>query len=248
MNSKKAGTVLRKINSLYGSIDFEEEGISSIERDLMLNYIRQLYECFMEVDEAPVRKPVKKIAPLPEPPASPSKKDIPLEIESTAPKPESRDFSHNSRPASESPTPPVNEPIERVSPAVQPDKFKVTPPITERSDPGSPFQTGTADLSADMEPLFAFRKATELSERLSEQPISDLSRALSINDRLLYTNELFGRNIQALEDTLRDLNRFSTMDQAQRYLIDLARKYDWMKEERKEVAQAFVKLVRRRYL
>ncbi len=98
-----------------------------------------------------------------------------------------------------------------------------------------------------MEQLFAFKKATELSERLSESPVTDLSKAMSINDRLLYINELFGRDRNALEDSLTVLNRFDNFHAAKSFLVSLAEQYHWAQEERMEIAHNFIKLVRRRY-
>ena len=96
--------------------------------------------------------------------------------------------------------------------------------------------------------LFNFKKATELSERLSESPVADLNKAMSINDRLLYINELFGRDRTALDESLQLLNRFDAFEAARGFLINLAEQYRWGHEERIEIAQAFVKLVRRKYL
>ena len=71
---------------------------------------------------------------------------------------------------------------------------------------------------------------------------------MSINDRLLYINELFGRDRTALDESLQLLNRFDAFEAARGFLINLAEQYRWGHEERVEIAQAFIKLVRRKYL
>ena len=51
-----------------------------------------------------------------------------------------------------------------------------------------------------------------------------------------------------LNETLKLLNKFESMDEARGLLINLAERYDWLEEERKPVAQGFIKLVRRKYI
>ncbi|NBC09511.1 MAG: hypothetical protein GVY26_20155 [Bacteroidetes bacterium] len=95
--------------------------------------------------------------------------------------------------------------------------------------------------------LFQFKQATELSEKLSERPIQDLTKALAINDRLLYMNELFGGDFNALNDNLSRLNGMENMEEAKGLLVQLAETYDWADEEREDIARDFIRLVRRRY-
>ena len=82
---------------------------------------------------------------------------------------------------------------------------------------------------------------------MSQQSIADLTRAMSINDKLLYSNELFGRDMAAMNETLQQLNRLNSMEEARELLIDIAEKNDWTEEERTDVAESFIKLVRRKY-
>ena len=60
MDLQHAKILLEKINALYKSISADENRVSSIERDLMLSYIRQLYDSFLEVEEIEPPKPKKK--------------------------------------------------------------------------------------------------------------------------------------------------------------------------------------------
>jgi hypothetical protein len=99
-----------------------------------------------------------------------------------------------------------------------------------------------------IEALFSFKKATELSERLSETPIPDLTKGMSINDRLLYMNELFGRDMSKLDEVLRALNNFPSLDSAKSYLMGVAAQFNWGDDDRSEIAQSFIKLVRRRFV
>ncbi len=98
-----------------------------------------------------------------------------------------------------------------------------------------------------MQSLFDFKAAKELSEKLSEKPVSDLTKELAINDRLLYANDLFGENHQELTKALSALNAMNSLDDAKPHLVQLANQYDWLDKEKRGVARSFIKLIRRRY-
>lgn len=246
MNRTQAKILLEKINALHKSMDLDQGNITPIERDLMLSYLRQLYELFIQAGEAatapaveddgsthkreasttperprpePIRRnPYKppRIIEIPDP-ADPEKKPATQSVRST-PKPK-----------------PEPEPTKRRPPAPEPEpqKEKAPPVVADHSE---------------LNLLFEQRKATELSEKLGESPLPDLTKAMSINDRLLYTNQLFGKDRQHLDHTLQQLNRFSDMTQAKPLLLELARRHDWVDEEKQDVAKSFIKMVRRRYI
>ncbi len=95
--------------------------------------------------------------------------------------------------------------------------------------------------------LFEQKAAKELSEKLGQRPVQDLTKAMAINDRLLYANSLFQGDSRVMNNILTELNSQPGFDAAQRILIDLAKQYNWAEEPREEVAKSFIKLVRRRW-
>ena len=95
--------------------------------------------------------------------------------------------------------------------------------------------------------LFEEIAPRSLSEKLSERPINDLTKALTINELLIYMNELFGKDLKVLKDSLSTLNQYQHLGEARGLLFNLAEQYDWMEEGRQSVARDFIKLVRRRY-
>lgn len=225
MDKQRAKIVIKKINSLFDSIEMESNMLSAIERDLMLKYIRDLYEVFVEDTKSTTTS-----KPISSPPFSTPKVE----------------------------EPPLQKPIMEPEPMDQP-KFdlhkKEAPPIKQEPEVPptpqpvhTPPNTSASGASSEIEGLFSFKQARELSEKLSEQPIRDLSAALSINDKLLYTNELFGRQHNMLNDSLATLNRFENMEQAKSFLVSLAEQYNWADSEREEIARSFIKTVRRRYV
>jgi hypothetical protein len=215
MDITNARTLIRKINSLFGSLEEESAQLSPIERDLMLSYLRQLYALFLEgKNPRPAHGPI---------PAA----EAPRETKTAPPAPVVQPASM-----------PLPKVVKEESPA---------PPAPPVAPKPNPVQSPIGTPQGSLDQLFVLKKATELSERLGESPVGDLNTAMSINDRLLYVNELFGRDRSALDDSLTILNRFDSFSAAKNFLVSLAEQYQWAREERAEVAQNFIKLVKRRY-
>lgn len=247
MELQRAKILLEKINALYRSIDLDEGKIAHIERDLMLNYIRQLYEIFLQTETGPAAAspaaqprreasadPGEQARPQPEPLKRTYKPPRIIEI------PEIN--QQQTPPPPPQPAPPPAPPRQEVPATRQPEPPRPEPePVRNEQAPAPSHRP-------ELESLFEQKKATELSEKLSESPVGDLTRAMAINDRLLFMNELFGRNMNILDETLRQLNRFQTMAEAKPLLTTLAERYNWMEEEKLDIAKGFIKLVRRRYI
>lgn len=101
----------------------------------------------------------------------------------------------------------------------------------------------------EIEELFYFQEARELSDRLSLSPIADLTKALGINDRLLTVNELFGGDYAFFDESFRKLNSMSTFEEAKSYLKDnVVQDQDWLNPVKKERAKRFIKFIKRRYI
>ncbi|MEN0004381.1 MAG: hypothetical protein AAF798_09565 [Bacteroidota bacterium] len=252
MDLQKAKITLDKINTLFKSMNIDAGDIAAIERDLMLSYVRQFYEMLLEDGAAPAptksKKKSKKAAAKAEAPQRP-KLEI-VEPPASKPKPQKKAYKppriieipeiNTPEPVTQTPPPP---PKPKADPApVKPPAPTVVPP------PPPPPAKPTISAPPGFEGLFEHQAAKELSEKLSARPIADLTKALAINDRLLYMNELFGKNMDALNQALSQLNRFSSIDRAKSFLADLANKYHWLKEDREEIAKDFIKIVRRRYI
>lgn len=203
MSAQQQKQLLDKINALYHSLFAGQQPVSRLEKDLMLDLIRQLYDSFLDFSAPPTDLPV----------APPAVAPAPIPIPQPKPKPE---------PAPVSPPPVAPIPVSIPAPEV--------------------------NIPAGMEPLFAVKTGTELADKLGEQPVKDLTRALSINDRLLYMNELFGKDLEAMNESLKLLNKLESFDSGRSFLVTLAGQYHWLEEERIDIARDFIRLIKRRYL
>ncbi len=86
----------------------------------------------------------------------------------------------------------------------------------------------------------------EVAQKLQDVPIKDLRKAIGINDRYLYINELFNGDEAMFERSVKTLNQFSILPEAEFWMQrELRIKLGW--KEDNILVQQFVLLVRRRF-
>ncbi len=234
MDLLKTKVYLDKLNREFARLSKDPENIARIDADIMAAYVRELYDAILSNEVAVRPEPVI-------PPAAPRKPAPvrPVEQETPPPPPP---------PAPAPPPPPVME-----VPAAAPPPPPPPPPVEEEKyvpPAPTPARSHTAHHHhhPEAEVLFEEKQAKEISEKLAEQPIADLKKAIALNDRLLLTRELFAGDGKAFESTIASLNSFSHFDEAKAYLLEhCVTRYTWLDKKRVEEAKKFVKLVRRRY-
>ena len=123
----------------------------------------------------------------------------------------------------------------------------ITPAPASPAASAATSATRLPELEPELRELFARERGTDLGDRLGNAPVSDLTRALALNQRLVFQNQLFGKDAAALRDTLTELNNQDGYEDAVLALVGTAREHDWTDEERRGPARDFVKLVQRRY-
>ncbi len=265
MDFQKSKNVLDKINALYRNISSDPRNVSSIERDLMRSYIQQFYESFLEMPTvssivAPPPPPAETKAPEPritlrKPETTPPP---PLKPQPEPPKPEPPKVEAQPAPAPvyvappPPPAPIVTPPPVAATPP--PPPVEVVPPPAVVAPPPPPVEVTTpptrtsVSIDPELDELFEFKSATELSEKLSELPITDIKKAMGLNERISTQNELFGGDAAAFDATVSTLNQLKNYNEAKDYLVrNVAVKYNWASKGKKDKAKTFIKLVRRRY-
>ncbi len=86
----------------------------------------------------------------------------------------------------------------------------------------------------------------EISSVLHEIPVKDLKKAIGINDRYLFISELFRGDEVMYERSIKTINSFSILPEAEYWIIrELKTKLGW--NEKSETVQHFNQLVRRRF-
>lgn len=221
MDFSKSKLLLKKINAIHDSVNAFGTGFSQLEKDLILQYLRELYECInLEGVHAP---PAPQVKAAPE--TTPS---IETPVVRSTPQPivppiiTSNVSTTSSNGSSNGTTTYVEPPVEKSK------KVKLDP---------------------ELDKLFEESNSNDLSQRFANAPIKDIAKAMGINERILTINDLFKGDQQSFQSTADALNACANFEEAKAYLINgIATKNEWFSNKRKKKAAVFIKLVRRRYL
>tara|TARA_R110002049_G_scaffold288033_1_gene470334 strand:- start:2136 stop:2882 length:747 start_codon:yes stop_codon:yes gene_type:complete len=98
----------------------------------------------------------------------------------------------------------------------------------------------------DLNTKLSGKEDGSVADQLQKQPIADLTTAVGLNERYLYSNELFGGNMELFREALKELNNKSNLQDANSYLEnDLAKKHQW--DLNHELVHSLALLVERRF-
>ena len=246
MNVKQAKILLEKINRLFQSMTMDEH-VSEIEKELMRNYIKQMYEEFMPKNAGTTQSIAPPVVEKPRVVAPPPVVEPPKiqRVETPPPPPPPPKVEVAPRPVVV--PEPASIPAAKAEPVVTPQP-KAAKPEQVPVQAAPPKRVSKPKISEEHEELFEHKEATDLSEKLSQRPLKDLRKAMGINERILTTNELFDGNGDALKDALTTLNNLTSFDEAKDYLSNIAGIYNWTSKKKKKKAQIFIKLIRRKFL
>jgi len=238
MNLQQTKIILEKINTLHKTISLDAGNVSAIERDLMLTYVRQLYDALLhESNNRTTTSTVVERPTVVHTPPTVITKDIPVATEKIV---------------TETPVTKTTRKKPRVVEVPDSIKEYAKPPVAGTPPPAKPEllekHTSSAQPKKEHDALFEQQEAKELSDKLSTLPVRDLTKAMGLNEKILTINELFGGDHRAFDDAIKDLNNMAGFDDAKAYMSEnLAEKYNWSAKSKKKKAQIFIKLVSRRY-
>jgi hypothetical protein len=223
---KQAHEQLAEAQQLIG-IAIEKGKLSPIERDLVLDKIRRVYNDI--IFEKPAVPPVAQ-----EPKVSLGREVIVVQSE--------RVEMVNQQEAVK----PKEEPVvPKVEVKAEKPKILNVEPKVEVSQP-QPQGEILADKFKDNrkyrnESIGSSKK--DVASKMQNKPITDLTKSIGINDKFLYTKELFGGNAELYKNTINTLNEFSDINDA---LIYVQENFHW--DENNEAASQLLELVRRKLL
>ena len=83
----------------------------------------------------------------------------------------------------------------------------------------------------------------DLSTHLHAKPVTDLAKAIGINEKYLYIRELFGNDARKFEEAIKIINSAPNFNEAFNYMI---REYTWDMDS--ELVQRLLEIVRRKYI
>lgn len=266
MNWSKAKSTLSSIHRLIAIFE-EADDLSTIERDLLLKRIQELYEVVLlsETDEEKQEKQKTPISKQPTPtPVIETAKIEPPKVEQKierakpqpvapppviqAPKPQPT-IAEQPKPKLQPVVIETPKPIKIEKPKVEEKPIYTEPVRKEQAKVVADKPISNQNTSEEIIELFEFKSATDLSEKLSDSPIKDLKASMSINERFLTISELFKGNAARYNEVLEVLNGLSTFEQAKSYLIRVViPEFDWTAEKKQGLAKRFIKKVNRRFL
>src|SRR5690606_12027445 len=109
-------------------------------------------------------------------------------------------------------------------------------PVNERA-PGNSVHDKITDLQEDR----------SLGSRLQKGPVNDLVKAIGINQRFTFIQELFANDPKAFAESVKHLNSLPGFREAEEFFMKtLVPQFEWNLEDNK-VASEFYDLVKRRY-
>lgn len=259
MNIQRIERKLSKINAVFTAFNADGK-ISLIEKDLLLGYVRDLYELIKE-EEAVPNAELKEIPAKAE---SPSVSAPPiLEKKAVEETPVVKTQETYLEQAVEEVVPPVNKPIivskpkEMEETQIIPDYVHEEQPVYTPNGQFKPVTNGIShSLTATVETeqsellakLFTFDKGKELSDKLAFSPISDVSKSMGINEKYFTITELFGGNSEDFNTTCKNLNELTSFQAAKESLVNSAIKYNWTGKDKWSKAQNFIKHISRKYV
>lgn len=87
---------------------------------------------------------------------------------------------------------------------------------------------------------------TSLADKLRSKTIKKLAESIALNERFLFSNELFNGNMEAFKRALNELDHIASKEDAQRYIeLQLQVENNWNLES--DTVQSFITLVERRF-
>lgn len=220
MDFSKSKLLLKKINAIHDSVDAFGSGFSQLEKDLILQYLRDLYECINLEGATESPQPQVKEASLAPAIETPVVRSIPQ---------------------------PIAQPVNATNGSTNGAASSVHGAATQVAAPVE--KPKKAKINPELDTLFEESNLNDLSQRFANAPIKDIAKAMGINERILTINELFKGDQQSFQSTADALNACANFEEAKAYLINgIATKNDWISNKRKKKAEVFIKLIRRRYL
>ncbi|MBK7223845.1 MAG: hypothetical protein IPH94_21905 [Saprospiraceae bacterium] len=231
----------------------EDNRISAIEKDLLMGYVRELYDLIRESDADSFD--VKSASSYTETTSHYTQNSVPVQAApvNETPKPaetpvvKEQPKAEVVAPVQETIKTPEPAPAPRVEPVVVAEKEPTPAPQAVVIEPSVP-KAKTVVYTEEIEAIFKMDEITDLSAKLSMSKIDDISKAIGINERIFTINELFGGNGELFNKMIDRLNSCDSFDQAKSILIhEVATPMQWEKEDKVRKAQQFVKHVRRKF-
>jgi len=249
MNLERVKPILKKVNALIENLD-DQGQTSAIERDLLLRYLRDLYENVSQPnvkdDEISIESHIVA-SPIAESERPFTEAVVPEKEQSQTTFYDATSTSDAAVVAPSEELPPDPQPIEAVinkfenpvqyfPPAEETTQSEVPAVPVEIKTPVAQTTPAVAIVSPDEQSasvpvssdnkserfgsVFIEKSATDLADKYQLQPVVTIEGAMGINERMVTINELFGGEHQVFMETVTHINNLTDYKSAQKYLIE----------------------------
>lgn len=225
MNAAEFAKMIETLKEFEGKL--KNMNLSVIEKDLLLDKVRNLYEAIISGTTIPAQmKPeiaATEAEVKPEETVIPAEKVIPV-VETIPEQPVEKE----PEPVKEIVPEPVIVVNEEVKIEVAAQEPVVTPVKKEEKKEKSE-QNNTGTLSDRFivnhhstvgEMMNNMRSQNDLTSQLRKKPVSNLKNAISINDRIMFARELFKGDNDLFHNTVDEINKLKQLDEAMELISD----------------------------
>lgn len=211
--------ISERIGLLLESVRNNNGNFSSIDKDLLANYVRELYELIVSINPHAPANPLNSTNNhiQESPPVIRKEEEVKVKEE----KPEQKTMNGDE----------VHSPTKETS-----SKKSISDIYAGKKENG---KTSVNE---------KFKKeGFEIADKLKQTPIKDLKAYIGLNKQFAFMSKLFNADEQFYEEAIARLNVFKTYEQAMAYIqSELLPKLNWSDDE--PLVAEFFTLVMRRYL
>lgn len=225
MNFIKSKALLHKINALHDSASSFDGNISPMERDLLLHYLREMYKLVLDQQDVGASQ------------------NSSTKTNNTEPTPIKNPRASSTQSTQQTTNRQMSQPVSVAPVSTEPEiQVKTQQNTNDFTPPPAPV------IREDLLELFESSTEDPTTNRFRNAPITDLHKALGINDKILIQNLLFGGDQALFRSTLTKLNQLSSFTDAKDYLLkSAASDCEWDNIKRRDKAIDFIQLIKRRY-
>ena len=231
----------RQINTVLD----KDGAVHAIEVDIVKDTLRKMYELLQVDTKLPVEDKQNKAEELSSAPEAELVEELPSQpesIEENVDREEEelleaveQEFSLKFEARDE----------EKVEEPELPVEAQKDPELTEMKTEAETLAPKQAE-KVDVNQAASSKNEKTLGERITKNPISSLIKQVSINDKFLFTNELFKGKMKIYNQHIAKLDEMNALDEALSYLENLEKEYAWNVEE--EAYEQFVNYIQRRFV
>lgn len=234
----------------------EKGELSTIDRDLLLDKLRKVYDSILFENEVEkpivvtqaIKQPIKiKVEKVHEMPSRPTEPEVKPQVinESNIVQPKTKPVDNSKITEKISIFDSSIKGLSKIDEKVE-ESFEEKPKeqsILKSQQPESlaeKFQGKSKSMTDSLSKQF---KEKPVASQLQEKPISDLTKEIGVHDKFLFIKELFSGDSKLYEDTLNRVNQFSDISEA---LIFIQENFSW--NDTNKAANKFIELIRRKLL